>query len=92
MIRDSLYLVKLFTTYSEWLVIGALKKKLRYESTGPIVYSSIVSLVKSSPKSTMSIINGVARRESSQMLYVEIVFTPFIKIVLEYSSSALFES
>jgi hypothetical protein len=84
--------VKLLTTYSEWLVIGALKKKLRYESTGPNVYSSIVILVKSSPKITMSIINGVARRESSQMLYVEIVLTPFIKIVLEYSSRALFES
>jgi len=35
---------------------------------------------------------GTARRESSQILYEEIVLIPFINIREEYSSRALFES
>lgn len=40
----------------------------------------------------MSIMMGTARRESSQMLYEEIVFTPPRKIYEVYSSKALLES
>lgn len=79
-------------TYSSWFVIGALKKKLKYERIGPIGFPFICILEKSSPKMIISIINGVAKRESSQTLYEEIVLIPFMKILLEYSSRALFES
>jgi hypothetical protein len=69
--------------------MGALKKNERYERTGPIFSLSIFILVKSSPKMIISIMIGTAKRESSQMLYVEIVFVPPKKIYEEYSSRAL---
>jgi hypothetical protein len=40
----------------------------------------------------MSTMMGTARRESSQMLYEEMVFIPPMKIYEEYSSRALLES
>ena len=73
-------------------MIGALKKKDRYERTGPIFSLSILILVNNSPRTTISIIRGTASSESSHMLYDVIVFVPPRKIYEEYSSIALFES
>ncbi len=69
--------------------MGALKKKEIYERTGPIFSPSIFILVKSSPRTIISIMIGTARSESSQILYVEIVFVPPKKIYDVYSSKAL---
>lgn len=80
LIRVALCLEKLFTTYSEWLVMGALKKNERYDRTGPSDFPSICILVISSPRTNMSIMSGTASKESSQMLYDEMVFKPPRKI------------
>lgn len=73
-------------------MIGALKKNDRYDKTGPRDLPSIVILVISSPRTSISIIRGTANNESSQMLYVEMVLIPPKKIYEVYSSRALLES
>jgi len=83
---------KLLMTYSSWLVIGALKKKDRYDITGPIDLPSIVILENNSASTVMSYMSGTANSESSHTLYEAIVFRPFMKISDVYSSMARFES
>jgi len=60
--------------------MGALKKKERYERTGPNFSPSIFILENNSAKITISIIMGVARSESSQILYEEMVLVPPMNI------------
>lgn len=60
--------------------MGALKKNERYDKTGPNLAPSIFILVKSSPRINISIINGTASNESSQILYEDIVLMPPRKI------------
>ena len=59
---------KEFTTYSSWFVTGALKKKDRYDKTGPRLFPLTRTRLRNSPRITKSIIIGVASSESSHTL------------------------